>query len=625
MGLPFRPIGATSGGPIKPIRQAGGTLKDSSRRFSVSVQSAVLALVAVALMAAVVPAGLAIDRWLARELEARAWRDLALAPQILADRNLAIGDALMMHAKEVAQAPELAAALMARDHERARRLVQDGARELNHGPVLVAADGRVWEGPRPPGPLLEATNRGEMPVAVVADTAALYLVSIAAVRHEGAWIGAAGVANPLDAAAAEALAGLTRSDLVLLFAPGSPWVASAELSGMPEITRAIRAVAATDSVHELRVGGERYLVATGALAGATVAFVRDLRRDMSILPRLRRVLLASGGGALALALLLGALLALLLVRPVRGLAAAADRLSQGDFSAPLPATPVRELGRVSQAFDTMRSSLAGRLEELRAANRMLEERQARLAALQSELIRRERVAASGRMAVELAHEIRNPVANLRNCLELLHRRLRGDAQGQEYASLAIDELLRMHELAERMLDLHRPPAAHSEHCNASEIAREVAALARIGAGNAVAITVVAQGEARAAIPPDALKQVLLNLVQNAREAVPAGLELEITVHAGPVNTSLTVCDNGPGVAPEIRARIFDPFYTTRASAGGRGLGLFVVEGVVRGHGGRVWITEGESGTGACFHIQLPAFASEPDDHAAAAEAAELGA
>jgi signal transduction histidine kinase len=576
-------------------------------RFSVSIQTAVLALVAVALLAAVVPAGLFLDRWLARELEARAWRDVALAPAILADRNVAIGDALMMHAKEVAHSPELVAALVGRDPERAMRVVQDAARALNHMPLLVGPDGAVWDGPAPPSELVQATREGKMPVAVVADSARLYLVSIAPVEHSGGWLGAAGVADALDAAAAEALAGLTRSDLVLLLSAGSPPVASAELPFANEIARSIESTAEAQEPRELRAHGERYLIATGPLGGATVVFVRDLRRDMSILPRLQRVLLASGTAALAVALLLGALLALVLVRPVRALASAADRLSHGDFEAPLAVTPVREVKRVTQAFDAMRTSLAGRIEELRAANRMLEERQARLTALQSELIRRERVAVSGRMAVELAHEIRNPVANLRNCLELLHRRLQGDAQGQEYASLAIDELLRMHELAERALDLHRPRDEGPDHCDAAEVAREVAALARLGEEDAVSVTVRARGNTLAAIPPDALKQVLLNLVQNARETVSSGLTVEIDVAGDDVNTKIAVSDNGPGVPPEIRARIFDPFFTTRATAGGRGLGLFVVEGVIRGHGGRVWVTDRTEGRGACFHIVAPAF------------------
>ena len=589
-------------------------MNSTPRRFSLSLRSAVLALVAIALLAAVVPAGLVVDRWLARELEARAWRDVAQAPAILEDRNHAIGDALMMHAKEVAQTPALLDALTGGDREQAIRVVLDAALALKHRPVLVGADGVVIDGPPPSRDLIDATRRGEMPVAVVPDSAGIHLISIAPIQATGQWIGAAGVSTALDTAAAEALAGLTRSDLVLLLAAGAAPVASAPIPAGSEIARAIELDPDSPNPRELSVRGTRYLVATGPLAGATVAFVRDLRRDMAMLPRLRQVLLASGAGALLVMLVLGSLLVLGLVRPVRTLAAAADRLSQGDFDAPLDQTRIREVARVSHAFDAMRASLAGRIAELRAANRMLEERQARLAALQAELIRRERVATSGRMAVELAHEIRNPVANLRNCLELLLRRLKGDVQGQEYASLAIDELLRMHELAERMLDLYRPRNAATGVSSVKEVAHEVATLAAVGTGDALSVLVRMQGDPVAAIPPDALKQVLLNLVQNAREAAPAGLIVHIDASSEEGSTSIVVCDNGPGVPVDLRGRIFDPFFTTRGTAGGMGLGLFVVEGIVRGHGGRVWLSEAED-SGACFHIVLPSAAFSRDLHA----------
>jgi signal transduction histidine kinase len=575
---------------------------------SLSVQSAVLALLGVALLAGVLPAGLVLERWLARELEARARRDVDLAPAILADRNAAIGDALMMHAKDVAATRELGDALAAGDTERAQRLVRDAAGALNHGAVLTDRAGTPWEGPATPAALVQATQQGEMPVAVVADSAALYLVSVAAVVYAGRWLGAAGVANPLDTAAAEALAGLTRSDLVLVMgAAGAPVIASSAGPAAAAIARAVAAEAAPGAPREVRVGGTRYLVATAPLAGATVAFARDLRRELAILPRLRRVLLASGGVALAVALLLGALLARRLVRPVRGLASAAERLSRGEFDAPLEGTRLREVMRVGDAFAAMRTALAQRIDELRAANRMLEERQARLAALQSELIRRERVATSGRMAVELAHEIRNPVANVRNCLELLHRRLGGDAQGQEYASLAIDELLRMHELAERMLELYRPRGPADGHCDAAVVAREVAALAGLArdAGTA-SVTVGVAGRSIVEMPADAYKQVLLNLVENAKEARPRDLVLRIDVREQGASVWTTVTDNGPGIPPALRSRIFDPFFTTREATGGMGLGLFIVEGVVRSHGGRAWVTDGEAGSGTTVHIVLPA-------------------
>jgi signal transduction histidine kinase len=588
-----------------------------SMRPTLPFRSALLALVAIALLAGIVPAALLLDRWLGRELELRAWRDAALAPTILDDRNRAIGDALMMHAKDVAHTPDLGAALASSDFDRARELAEASARSLGHAAILVTPGEVTIAGPVPPDDVVAATRRGEMPVRVISDSIGLWLVSVAPVEHTNGWTGVAGVANPLDSAYASVLANLTRSDFVVIAMPGTQPVLSRSGEIVARVAQAISATSVVNTPlsvadpRELQIADERFLVSTGPFAGATVFFVRDMRPVLAILPQLRVALLIGCLGALVVALLLASRLALLIVRPVRGLAEAAERLSTGDFDAQLAPASIREVGRVSQAFDSMRTALARRIEELRAANRMLEERQARLSALQSELISRERVAATGRIVAELAHEIRNPVASLRNCLELLHRRLAGDPQGQEYAALAIDELLRMHELAERMLHLNRPHHSGAGQCDAAAVVREVASLVRLASqGASVNIDVTSSGECNAAIPPDALKQVLLNLVQNARDAVPDDLLLDIAVGRRGDAVAITVCDNGPGVPRELGGRIFDPFFTTREAGGGVGLGLFVVEGVVRGFGGKVALIDApgtKGATGACFRIDLPAF------------------
>ena len=581
----------------------------AQRPSGIPLQAALLVLVAAAFLAGIVPAGVMLQHWVGRELESRVRADLALAPRLLADRNTAVGDAVMMHAKDVAHAAGPGAAMAAGDRDAAVRAAEDVARTFHSGGVAIGADGAAWAGPPAPARMVDATRRGEMPVEVLADSSGMYLVSIAAVENAGAWTGAAGVAVPVDEAAAGALAGLTRSDLVVVTLPDGHLVASPADHSVARVFTGTSSTPSYADVLALEAESGRYLHARGAMNGATVVFVRDLRRERQILGPLRRALTLTGAGALALALLLGAVLARGIARPVRVLAGAAGSVQRGDFGAPLARSPVREVTAVTGAFGEMRAALAVRIEELRTANRLLEERQARLTALQSELIQRERVAAGGRVAAELAHEIRNPVASLRNCLELLQRRLVDDPEGREYAALAIDELLRMHELAERMLHLNRPRDPTVGACDAGEVAREVAALARIGADAAeVSVSVVADGPAPAAIPPDALKQVLINLVQNARDAVPHGLVMEIIVERTDGGVRVTTCDNGPGIPPEIRRRVFDPFFTTRATGGGVGLGLFVVEGVVRGHGGTVSVDDAPGG-GACFRITLPAVES----------------
>jgi signal transduction histidine kinase len=431
------------------------------------------------------------------------------------------------------------------------------------------------------------------------------------VTREGVWLGAAGVAAPLDQAMAASLAGITRSDLVFLGKGGSLITSGMDVGGRALAER-VAGWPRDGVVRELDHGDRRYLVVTATLDDAMVVFVRDLQRELAVLPKLRRVAAASGAGALGISLLLGAILAGRLSRPVRQLADASDRVAAGDFGAPLPTSPVQEIARVSSAFEVMRVSLEGRLHEL-------SERQARLTALQSELIQRERTAVSVRLLGELAHEIRNPVANLRNCLELLHRRLATDPEGQEYASLAIDELLRMHELAERMLDLNRPRDPALNHCDVLDVLHGTTSLILAGRKEGeLDVRVAGEAGMEADIPPDTLKQVLLNLVQNAREAKPLGLEMWIGVWREGDRIVLEVVDNGPGVAAEVRERLFQPFVTTKGPSGGVGLGLFLMDGTLRRYGGRLVLCGPEHPAphpihlgGACFRIELPA-RSDPE-------------
>jgi signal transduction histidine kinase len=570
----------------------------------VTLQRALLAVILLALLAGLIPAGASLHRRLERELVARARAELAVAPRVLADRNAAIAAALMMHAKEVASAPALGTAVARRDRARAERLVAEAARSLGDADgILVLRSGEVWRGPAVGRTLLEATRRGEMPVVTITDADRLTTVALAPLRADGEWLGAAGVVRPIDTATATALAAVTRSDVVIAIGTG---VVAATLPDT--LARAI-AAAPTEASH-LVVGSRRFLVERARLGdGGSALFVRDLDRELAVLPRLRRVAVISAAVALALSLLLGAALVARLTRSVRTLADAADRMTAGDFDSPLGSFGILELRRVAAAFDTMRRTLSSRLRELETANASLADHSARLGVLQAELMQRDRLAATSHLVAQLAHEIRNPVANLRNCLEVLRKRLEHDARGREFADLAIDELLRMHELAEQLLDVNRPRDPTVRTCNAAEVAREVAALESMGPpGSAPEIVVTGGERVDARIAPDALKQVLTNVVRNAREAIgmrerPSVIRIDIA-RAGS-SVVIHVRDDGPGIPADMLNRIFDPFVSTKDAVHGVGLGLYVAEGLVRAAGGRITAANNVGVPGACVRIELP--------------------
>jgi signal transduction histidine kinase len=562
-----------------------------------SIHGALLGLVVAVLLAGFVPAGMVLDRRLTSSLNRSARTDLATAGDVVQDREEQRSAVLMMHAKELSLLPGLGADLAAGHRAEARRRVRVAAEALAEAPVLIDADGRMLEGPVPVPGLVAATRDGAMPVAIASDGTALHRVALAPIMAEGQWMGAAGVAMPLDRSEAVLLAGLTRSLVVVLSTDGEVRASSVD----PEVAEAlVRAWRDSPADH-----GSPYATVGVLLGGAArVVLGRDLTQELAVLAQLRGVGLAVGLGALLGALLLGAVVARRLARPVVALATAADRLAEGDFTFPVSGAGVREVRRLGDAFVAMRAALAGRLADLEAANAALADRQRRLEALQAELMHRERLAATGRLVTQLAHEIRNPVANVRNCLELVRRRAGGDPEARRFLDLAVDELLRMHELAEQVLNLNRPHDPALAQCAPGEVAREVAALATAGT-RAEDIEVSVHGEAPdVALAPDGLKQVLLNLVQNAGEAAtPARVELRLG--AGQGRAVLEVLDEGPGIAGEVLDRVFDPFVTTKGAARGVGLGLFVADGIVRGAGGTIRAANRPDRPGAVFRLELP--------------------
>jgi len=563
-----------------------------------------------------VPAAIVLDRRLASALEDRARIDLALAPRVLADRMAANATTYMMYAKDLAHTAGLASAVARGDRSSAVATLGAASAALAAAPVLIGPRGDSWTGPAVDSALIARTRAGQMPVVTHRTGRSISNIALAPIERDGRWVGAAGVAVAFDERLAGTLSGLTRAGVVLLGDSVGPVASTLDSVTTVALTNAVGRAAIDSVPRELRARDHRLLAVAARLDGAgTAVFARRLDEEMAVLPELRRVAAASAIAALLIAIALGAALATKVARPVQQLAGAAAALGAGDLAAPVPSSSIREVDQVGTAFSEMRSALAARLAELRDANAALTDRNARLTALQMDLMQRDRLVAAGRLVAQLAHEIRNPVASLRNCLELIRRRVEHDAEAREFADLAIDELLRMHELAEQMLDLARPREPGASRCAAVLVAREVARLASVAPAlerPAVVVDVSGDEDAEAAIAPDALKQVLVNLVQNSGDANTSdeSMAVGIVIRDRGTHVSVDVMDNGPGISSDILNRVFDPFFTTKGAVHGVGLGLFVAEGLVRSAGGSIAARNAGSapGTrygGAWFHIELP--------------------
>ncbi|HZY43849.1 MAG TPA: ATP-binding protein [Anaerolineae bacterium] len=223
---------------------------------------------------------------------------------------------------------------------------------------------------------------------------------------------------------------------------------------------------------------------------------------------------------------------------------------------------------------------------------------------QAQLVQAEKLAATGRLAASIAHEINNPLQAIHNCLHLAINRPLTEAKKQHYLVMAQEEVERLITLVQRTLEFYRPSKGRSALTRVNDLIENVLALANKQLEQ-VSINVhknLANDLPEISAVPDQLVQVWLNLIINAIEAMPDGGELTITTSATDEWLQVAIRDTGSGVDPEDAAKIFEPFYTTKAT--GTGLGLSVSYGIIQRHGGRIDVN-GVPGEGTAFTVSLP--------------------
>jgi signal transduction histidine kinase len=226
--------------------------------------------------------------------------------------------------------------------------------------------------------------------------------------------------------------------------------------------------------------------------------------------------------------------------------------------------------------------------------------------VQQQLVQASKLGAVGELAAIVAHEVNNPLTGILGFAELLLSELSEDDPRREEAEVIRAEAVRARTIIKALLEFARPRPPQRIPTNLNELARTTVDLQRSRAERA-RVTVV---EEYADLPlldadADALKQVMLNLLDNSMQAMPHGGQLRVVTRAEGDSVALVVSDTGVGMDVETRNRIFTPFFSTRAgSAGGTGLGLSVSMRIVEGHHGTIDV-ESEPGSGAVFTIRLP--------------------
>ena len=494
--------------------------------------------------------------------------------------------------------------------------------------VVTGTDGR-WltsagrpDGARPTEAVTQAiadAAAGRSGRQVVPEANRLFLMVTEPARFADEVLGTLSVAYALDDAFARRLAEVTHTD-VNLVAGGRLYASSLTGTDRAALTSALargRWPANGVSGTVQRIGSGEYAVGAfpfplPSTPAGRIVLLQNWEPPQRFVNEIRSRLVAAAAVIFAVALAGGVVFSRRMSRPLQDLAAAAEDIAGGNWTRQLPVHGSVEAAMMAQAVNDMTTSLRHWYEEAGKRNDQLRQAQ--------------KLEAIGRLAGGVAHDFNNLLTAIKGYADLLLSDIEpGDRRRED-----VDEILKA---ADRAASLTRQLLAFSRHhvVTVSAIALEgvVAGtkkmLQRLIGEDIEFTTSLSQATGFVRADPSQIEQVLLNLVVNARDAMPTGGKLSIELHqvefseAGNTRHAtlpsgrymrMSVSDTGCGMSEDVRARIFEPFFTTKEEGRGTGLGLAMVYGVVEQLGGSIEV-DTELGRGTTFHVYLPQ-AAEPD-------------
>ena len=218
----------------------------------------------------------------------------------------------------------------------------------------------------------------------------------------------------------------------------------------------------------------------------------------------------------------------------------------------------------------------------------------------------EKLSALGEVAAGVAHEIKNPLSIVQNTCDLLPRLgPQEEKERDETLQMMREAIRRIDERVGSLLDFARPAQHLVEQLDAAEVLGQLLDLETKHAEH-LGIAIERQFEPVPAIPinRDMLKDIYINIIRNAFQAMPQGGHLQVSARPGQEGVEIKICDTGTGIAPEQLSRVFEPFFSTKAPGEGTGLGLAIAQRQLREIGGRIEVTS-RVGKGTCFALLLP--------------------
>jgi signal transduction histidine kinase len=327
---------------------------------------------------------------------------------------------------------------------------------------------------------------------------------------------------------------------------------------------------------------------------ASVKLGRSLEPMYAVRRNISAVIILVGLGGILLGILGASVLANRITRPLHKLVEGTVRISRGDFSRTIDVRPGDEIGDLARSFNEMTGQLLQTRERMDAANRRL--------------VQAEKLASIGRLAATIAHEIRNPLTSVKLNVQKVAEDSRLDETEREHIGLSLEGIVQIEKFIKELLNYTRVADLNLERFPIEQVFEESFKLLR---DTLARKGILVEREFAPGLPPvlvdgDKMRQVFLNILRNAEEALDAGgriaVAMDVAVEKGQRKVRVRISDDGPGIPEKDRDNIFEPFFTTKPS--GFGLGLANARKIVEQHNGSVRLAR-KRARGTSFVILIP--------------------
>src|SRR5690606_35809096 len=307
----------------------------------------------------------------------------------------------------------------------------------------------------------------------------------------------------------------------------------------------------------------------------------------------RRYLVFSLISALVPNLLLVLLVVRAISRPLQRITVAAIEVANGSYGTEVDLRKSNdEIGILARSFNEMSRKMAADIELLKQLN--------------EQLVRTEKLASMGVLAAGVAHEGNNPLASVSSLIQMMQAKKAIDPEISERLELISEQIKRISQVTKGMTDFARSRSSEKKFAGINNIIEASLRLASydLSFQDLEITTDLSERIPELLVNEDQMQQVFLNLLLNARDAMPEGGEIAITSAIEGTSARIEITDTGRGIDRAIRKNVFGPFFTTKPAGSGTGLGLSVCYGIITAHGGEIDVKDSPAG-GTSFIITIP--------------------